>query len=103
MEQEEDDYSDRDASGEDDTDFVEANLSGKANVVLLDPALAGPEGSVTQDLPQNVYRPPENRYPPEHGDYVSRPCSARLRRHGCLAYIRLALFHQGVSSSSTVC
>jgi len=40
MEYEEDDYSDRDASGEDDTDYIDANLAERADGVALDPALS---------------------------------------------------------------
>jgi hypothetical protein len=40
MEHEEDEYSDRDASGEDDTDYIDANLAERADGVALDPALS---------------------------------------------------------------
>jgi hypothetical protein len=40
MEHDADDYSDRDASGEDDTDYIDANLAEKSDRVALDPALS---------------------------------------------------------------
>lgn len=40
MEYEEDEYSDRDASGEDDTDYIDANLAERTDGVALDPALS---------------------------------------------------------------
>lgn len=62
MDQEEDEYSDRDASGEEDTDFVDVNLSSRVHGVALDPALNEQGGYSYHDGRQEMPYVYENGY-----------------------------------------